>query len=114
MREVVSPLIMTSVDGYQAGPNGELDWAGEHQDDDGRLKVKLLRSKTFASGVVGLHYPKGLKMNPGGLSKGRLRQPALRPWGLYRARRMEVDAIGIAIAHGAQSVVTRAPKPGKE
>ena len=47
-------FMMTTLDGFFAGPKGEIDW---HVVDD-RINLKLLKTKTFSKGVVLLCYQK--------------------------------------------------------
>ncbi|HET7629459.1 MAG TPA: hypothetical protein VFK44_13880 [Bacillales bacterium] len=50
MRKIVV-FNSVSVDGYFAGPHGEIDWL-MHE----RSRLDLLESRTFSSGIVLLHY----------------------------------------------------------
>jgi hypothetical protein len=50
----------TTLDGFVAGPNGEMDWINVDEeifDDAGRrTALKLVENHVFSSGVVSLHY----------------------------------------------------------
>ena len=56
MRKIITTTWVT-LDGYIAGPNGEMDWIGEIYDEAmGLYESELVNTKTHPSGVVVLAY----------------------------------------------------------
>ena len=61
-RDEVRRLVVfmhTSLDGFVAGPNGEMDWIDvidDYKDITARAALRLMASNVFSSGAVCLHY----------------------------------------------------------
>jgi hypothetical protein len=48
--------VQTSVDGYMAGANGEMDWMTFPWTDDARQQLRLVTAQPFDCGITALHF----------------------------------------------------------